>query len=85
MQATETIKKLRVSVATYNQVVFSHPENGVTMLALERKATALEDGNVSVRAQPFGGGIRILDSVSLKQILGEIEFDSERSASANSS
>ena len=71
--------ELRVSVATYNQVVFSHPENGGTMLALERKATMLKDGNVNVRAQPFGGGVKILNPNSLKEILGEIRFDSERS------
>ncbi len=49
------MNELRVRVATYNQVVFPHPENGVTMLALERKATVLKDGSVSVRAQPLGG------------------------------
>jgi len=70
---------LRVSVATYNQVVFAHPEHGTTLLALERKATALKDGSVNVRAQPFGGGVKILDPRSLKDMLGEIEFDSERS------
>ena len=70
---------LRVSVATYNQVVFPHPQNGKTMLALERKATVLSDGNINVRAQPFGGGVRILDPTSLQEIIGEIQFDSERS------
>ena len=79
MQATETLEKLRVSVATYNRVIFPHPESGATMLALERKATVLKGGSVNVRAQPFGGGVRILDPDPLKQILGEIEFDSERS------
>ena len=73
------MNELRVSVATYNQVVFPHPENGISMLALERKATVLKDGSVHVRAQPFGGGVRILNSNSLKEILGEIQFDSERS------
>jgi hypothetical protein len=70
---------LRVSVATYNQVIFPHPESGITMLALERKATVLKDGSVNVRAQPFGGGVKILDLRSLKEIVGEIQFDSERS------
>ena len=70
---------LRVSVATYNQVTFPHPENGMTMLALERKATVLTDGSVNVRAQPFGGGVRILNSNSLTELLGGIQFDSERS------
>jgi len=71
--------KLRVSVATYNQVNFPHPETGMTMLALERKATVLRDGKVDVRAQPFGGGVRILDLHSLTSKLGDIEFDSRRS------
>jgi hypothetical protein len=79
MEGVDTTEKLRVSVATYNQVLFPHPESGVTMLALERKATVLEGGNVSVLAQPFGGGVRILDSTSLQKIIGEIQFDSERS------
>jgi len=70
---------LRVSVATCNQVVFPHPEHGATMLALERKATVREDGSVNIRAQPFGGGVKILDSKPLQELLGEIQFDSERS------
>lgn len=70
---------LRVSVATYNQVIFMHPENGTLMLALERKASVLKDGSINVRAQPFGGGVKILDSKALKKMLGEIRFDSERS------
>jgi len=49
------------------------------MLALERKATVLKDGSLSVLAQPFGGGVQILDSTSLQKIIGEIQFDSERS------
>lgn len=79
MAGVDATGTLRVSVATYNQVVFPHPESGTAMLALERKATILEDGSVNVRAQPFGGGVRILDPDPLKQILGEIRFDSERS------
>ncbi len=73
------MNQLRVSVATYNQVIFPHPENGAAMLALERKATALKDGSVNVRAQPFGGGVRILNPHPLKEMLGEIQFDSEHS------
>lgn len=79
MEDRRAFERLRLSVATYNQVVFPHPENGVTMLALERKATVLKNGSVSVLAQPFGGGVRIIDSGSLENILGKIEFDSERS------
>ena len=72
-------KSLRVSVATYDQVVFAHPDNDLTMLALERKATVLKDGSLYVRAQPFGGGVKILDSKKLQEIIGDIQFDSERS------
>jgi hypothetical protein len=70
---------LRVSVATYNQVIFPHPEDETIMLALERKATSLGDGSVSVRAQPFGGGIRILNPAPLQRIVGKLQFDSKRS------
>jgi len=72
-------QQLRVSVATYNQVIFPHPADGNMMLALERKATSLSDESVSVRAQPFGGGIRILNSTPLQRIIGKLRFDSERS------
>lgn len=70
---------LRVSVATYNRVLFPHPENGIVMLVLERKATVRKSQEVRVRAQPFGGGVRILNPVSLQKMLGEIRFDSRRS------
>lgn len=73
------MKELRVSVAAYNQVVFPHPENGMLMLALERKATVLGDGSIYIRAQPFGGGVKILDPKSLQELIGDIQFDSERS------
>ncbi|MDQ2691394.1 MAG: hypothetical protein M3Y68_05135, partial [Chloroflexota bacterium] len=68
----------RVSVATYNRVVFPDPQTGVLMLALERKATAHGE-KVHVRAQPFGGGIRILDAAPLQGLIGEIRYDSESS------
>jgi len=72
---------LRASVATLNRVLFPHPRNGTLMLALERRATVLEDSgeDVRVRAQPFGGAVRILNPIPLQEIIGEIKFDSERS------
>ncbi|MGE5377642.1 MAG: hypothetical protein ACM3XO_21485 [Bacteroidota bacterium] len=73
------IKQLRVSVATYNRVLFQNPDDGTRMLALERQATVMEDGRVNVRAQPFGGGIHILNPTPLQKIIGKIQFDSERS------
>ena len=77
--ASGIMNHLRVSVATYNKVLFPHPEHGVAMLALERKATVLKDGSVNVRAQPFGGGVKILNTKSLKEVIGEIQFDSDHS------
>ena len=72
---------LRVSVALLNRVVFPHPRNETLMLALERKATVVRDGedNIRVCAQPFGGGVRILNSFPLQEIVGEIQFDSKES------
>jgi hypothetical protein len=49
------------------------------MLALERKATVREDGGFHVRAQPFGGGVRILNPTALQELIGDIEYDSQRS------
>src|SRR5262245_49036067 len=72
---------LRVSVATLDQVIFPHPQNGTLMLALERKASVINGGRdqVRVRAQPFGGAVRIFNLAPLREIIGEIKFDSERS------
>lgn len=73
---------LRVSVATVNRVLFNHPAHGQSMLALERKATALgEAGHLQtyVRAQPFGGAIRIPDVAALRAQIGDFEYDSEKS------
>jgi hypothetical protein len=73
---------LRVSVATVNRVLFNHPVHGQSMLALERKATAVGEADhleAYVRAQPFGGAIRILDSAALRKQIGDFEFDSEKS------
>jgi hypothetical protein len=72
-------ENLRVSVATLNRVVFLHPENESLMLALERKAKVSHDGSVRVRAQPYGGAVRILDPTPLQTIIGQIQFDGERS------
>jgi hypothetical protein len=71
---------LRVSVATLVRVVFKHPRNGEWMLALERKATLLED-KVEIKSQPFGGAIRILDLNAVHNLIGDFHFDSERSRS----
>lgn len=70
---------LRVSVAILNRVLFSHPKNGTSMLAMERKGALRKDGSVHVWAQPFGGAVRILDPVPLEELVGEIRYDSERS------
>ena len=48
------------------------------MLALERLAT-VEGTAVRVRAQPYGGAVRILDVNVLRDDIGDFRFDSERS------
>jgi hypothetical protein len=64
-----------------NRAIFTHPENGATMLALERRAIAKRDGEEDVRvwSQPFGGAVRILDPAPLRGMIGELQFDSQRS------
>jgi hypothetical protein len=54
------------------------------MLALEHKATLLEkEGSrfVEVKAQPFGGAIRIHDLKVLQDLIGDFHFDCEASRS----
>ena len=69
---------LRVSVATLVQVVFKHPSNSEWILVLERKAT-LNESKVDVKSQPFGGAIRILDLEAIHDLIGDFNFDSDRS------
>src|SRR6187200_928878 len=73
---------LRVSSATLVRVLLARPTDGEPMLALERKAT-LHDGTkgqvVEVKAQPFGGALRIQDLGSLQRILGDFHFDGQES------
>jgi hypothetical protein len=78
--------RLRISVATLTRVIFPHPEDGTPMLALEHKATMISDGGKSkatVKVQPFGGAIRILDTDRLITQVGEFNFDSKRSCAKN--
>jgi len=74
---------LRVSVATLDRVVFPHPQDGTALLALERKASLLPKPEYAacVRAQPFGGGVRILNPNPLQSLVGPLHFDSDRSRS----
>jgi hypothetical protein len=75
---------LRVSIATLARVIFKHPNNGESMLALERKATLHETENgrvVQVKSQPFGGAIRILNVDAIYNLIGDFNFDSEQSRS----
>mgnify|MGYP001468052389 CR=1 FL=1 len=72
---------LRVSVATLARVVFPRPADGVTMLALENKATLVSRGRsfeAAVLAQPFGGAVRILDLARFAERSGGFHFDSRR-------
>jgi hypothetical protein len=73
-----------VSVAILVRVLFEHPIDGELMLALERKATLLENVEgrfVKIKAQPFGGAIRIHDLNALQEFIGDFHFDSEPSRS----
>jgi hypothetical protein len=73
---------LRVSVAALVNVLFKHPITGQTILALERTATLRKiDGQpkIIVRAKPFGGAVRITDPQALQELIGDFQYDSERS------
>jgi hypothetical protein len=79
--ATEELS-LRVSVAALVSVLFNDLEDGRTMLALERTATLREtEGRpeVTVRAKPFGGGVRLTNPQALEGMIGHFHYDSERS------
>lgn len=74
--------RLRVSVATLVKVTFLHPEDGRPWLVLERGATLRDDRperSVTVRAQPFGGAVRLHDPGALQAAIGNFHFDSPRS------
>jgi hypothetical protein len=75
---------LRVSVAALVRVLFEHPKGDELMLALERKATLLEEDDqqlVDVKSQPFGGAIQISDLGALQKRIGNFHFDSPESHS----
>jgi hypothetical protein len=79
--ATEELS-LRVSVAALVSVLFGHPEDGRTMLALERTATLREiEGRpaITVRAKPFGGAVLLTDPYALEDRIGRFHYDSEQS------
>lgn len=79
--ATEELS-LRVSVAALVSVLFDRPEDGQTMLVLERTATLREiEGRsvVKVKAKPFGGAVRLNNTQALKELIGCFNYDSERS------
>jgi hypothetical protein len=79
--ATEELS-LRVSVASLARVVFEHPRDRHPMLALERVATLREresGQHVTVKAQPFGGAVRLRDVSALQVLIGDFHFDSVRS------
>jgi len=79
--ATEDLN-LRVSVATLVRVLFENPNDGDSMLALERRATVhrTERGPVvEVKSQPFGGALRIRNLSTLRGLIGDFRFDSEKS------
>jgi hypothetical protein len=74
---------LRVSVAALVRLLFTNPEDGRTMLALERTATLMEpEGRpeVVVKAKPYGGAVQLVDPEGLRRRLaGGFHYDSRRS------
>lgn len=79
--ATEELS-LRVSLAALVSVLFDDPEEGRRMLALERTATLREvegRSEVTVRAKPFGGAVRLTNPQALQGLIGHFQYDSERS------
>jgi hypothetical protein len=73
---------LRVSVGVLVSVLFKSPEDGRTMLALERTATLRQiegRSEVIVKAKPFGGAVRLINPRALKELIGNFYYDSERS------
>jgi len=73
---------LRVSVAALVSLLFDHPQNGRTMLALEHIATLRElEGRpeITVRAKALGGGVRLTDPQALAGLIGTFHYDSEQS------
>ena len=70
---------LRVSIATLVRVVFTSDLDR-DLLVLERKATYFErEQHMVVKAQPFGGVVRINNPARLYTVAGVFHFDSERS------
>jgi hypothetical protein len=66
------------------RVLFENPEDGNLMLALECRATLLENEGgrfVHVKAQPFGGALRIYSLKALQNLIGDFHFDCEQSRS----
>jgi len=71
---------LRVSVAVLVRILLNDPETNDQLLVLERKATfdSIEE-QVSVIAQPFGGGLRINNPDALHELTNGFRYDSESS------
>lgn len=73
---------LRVSAAALARVVFTHPQDGTRMLALEHKASvvpASQPPMLTVRAQPFGGAVRLRRIEGFQAVAEDFRFDSQRS------
>jgi hypothetical protein len=70
---------LRVSAAALCRVIFSDPQTGEQLLALERRAT-WTDLMDRVLAQPFGGALRILYPADFRAAVGDFTYDSVRSS-----
>lgn len=75
---------LRVSAAALARVLFPHSGTDGLMLALEHRAAvrgAPSNLKTELRAQPFGGAVRIQDLDRFESAVGDFKFDSDRSRS----
>jgi hypothetical protein len=73
---------LRASVACLIKVLFENQGDGRKVLALERVATLRNNHGkveVTVTVKPFGGAVRLTNPQALRSLIGDFQYDSERS------
>ena len=73
---------LRASVACLIKVLFKNQVDGRRILALERVATLRQvqgKAEVTVTSKPFGGAVRLINPQALRRLIGNFQYDSERS------
>ena len=79
MNDFDTTKPLRASVATYNQVIFPNPENGMNDAGIGTQSNGAEGWQRQHSVTALWRRDPILNPTPLQAIIGKIQFDSERS------